>query len=153
MQNRIQAQWVCSRERRIALYKRSSINQSMLPQYKMWQCSLTYMCTRPKWTESTSPALFLSIIPSDIKTTEFFSMVSISWTIGHRHTLTLYIVIITTLTALQACSSPVVTLKSALTFVSICTIWPHWESWRTKRKLIIRQDQNTSTVKYNADFN
>ena len=30
MQNRIQAQWVCSRERRIALYKRSSIiNQSI----------------------------------------------------------------------------------------------------------------------------
>ena len=28
MQNRMQAQWVCSREQRMALYKRSSINQS-----------------------------------------------------------------------------------------------------------------------------
>ena len=29
MQNHMRAQWVCSRERRIAIYKRSSINQSI----------------------------------------------------------------------------------------------------------------------------
>ena len=51
MQNHIQAQWVCSRERRIALYKRSSINQSIWPLscVDCVECELLYMAWVVCW--------------------------------------------------------------------------------------------------------